>query len=215
MKRFWIMLCALCLCFGSATALTPASPEALPVQPTAAVTARGEASVPCDAARVTLVLEAKGVGKTFADAQAAADGITAAVNERLQALGAQPALCCAVAAEPLYERQYVGFDQTVQQTGYCVRYTLQVSLGDASQLGAAADGAAAVGAQLTDVCLHGDDSNRDEAVQAAVQDALRNARTLAQAADRALGDVLSITLVDVHGDANALTAAVEVVCALQ
>lgn len=188
MKRFWMILCVLCL----TASLALAEGE------TARVTAVGSASVTVEAETVDLSLQVQVVGKTVTEAQTLAEAAMTALKDTLLEAGVaeEDIALGQTDIQTQYQFQYTRLEEQQVLAGYQVTASMTVCVRQPDALGAVIDAAVAGGAQsdytLTCQSTHTEEAYA-QALAQAVQNAQSKAQTMAEAAGLLLGPILSVT----------------------
>lgn len=188
MKRFWIILCVLCL---------TASP-ALAEGKTARITAVGSASVTLEAETADLSLHVQAMGKTVTEAQALAEAELDKLKAALLEAGvAEEDITLGQAdIQTQYQFQYTRLEEQQVLAGYQVTASMTVCVRQPDVLGAVIDAAVAGGAQ-SDYTLTCQSTRTEkayaQALAQAVQNAQLKAQTMAEAAGLTLDQIVTIT----------------------
>lgn len=186
MKRWFIILCVLCLTASCALAEE------------VRITAVGSASVPVQAETAALSLHVQAMGKTVTEAQALAETELDKLKAALLAAGvAEEDITPGQAdIQTQYQFQYTRLEEQQVLAGYQVTTGMTVCVRQADALGAVIDAAVAGGAQ-SDYTLTCQSPRTEEAYAMALAQAVQNAQhkaaTMAEAAGLTLGQIVTIT----------------------
>ncbi len=190
-RMFLVLALTLVCCLAAAPALADAQ----------TVTAEGSATVTVapDSATFTAGVTTQDILVTAAQS-ANAEAMQAVLAAlKAQGVAEEDLQTYNYSVNPVYDYSSDSYDPTIK--GYSVTNTVQVTVRDLNSLPTLLDAAVAAGANETygiDFESAQSSAAYDQALKAAVEDALRKASLMAQALGRATGDVLSLTETDTY-----------------